>query len=90
MSIAISEEHRALADTATDFLNRHHALAAHRATLDAPEESIPAFWGDLAALGWLGLHLPEEYGGSGFGPAELAVVVEQLGQVACLPLWPAR
>jgi alkylation response protein AidB-like acyl-CoA dehydrogenase len=83
MSIAISEEHRALADTATDFLNRHHALAAHRATLDAPEESIPAFWGDLAALGWLGLHLPEEYGGSGFGPAELAVVVEQLGQVAC-------
>ncbi len=40
----------------------------------------PAFWDDLASLGWLGLHLPEERGGSGFGLPELVVVVEELGR----------
>ena len=30
-------------------------------------------------MGWLGLHLPEQYGGSGFGIAELMVVLEALG-----------
>ena len=32
------------------------------------------------SLGWLGLHLPEERGGSGFGLPELVVVVEELGR----------
>ena len=31
-------------------------------------------------LGWLGLHLPEEHGGSGFGLEELVVVIEELGR----------
>ena len=31
-------------------------------------------------LGWLGLHLPEEHGGSGYGLEELVVVVEELGR----------
>ncbi len=83
MPIAISEDHRALADTAGDFLAKHRALAANRALLEATEAERPAFWSDLAALGWLGLHLPEEHGGSGFGMAELTVVVEQLGRAAC-------
>ena len=33
----------------------------------------------MADLGWLGLHLPEAHGGSGFGLAELVLVVEALG-----------
>ena len=32
------------------------------------------------ASGWLGLHLPEEHGGSGYGLEELVVVVEELGR----------
>ena len=32
-------------------------------------------------MGWLGLHVPEEYGGQGFGLPELLVVVEELGRV---------
>jgi alkylation response protein AidB-like acyl-CoA dehydrogenase len=83
MSIAISDDHRALSDTVADFLAKNNALAANRELLDAPSEARPAFWPELGNLGWLGLHLPEEYGGSGFGLQELAVVVEQLGQVAC-------
>ena len=80
MSIAISEDHRALADTVSDFLRRHDALAANRSTLDAETDSLPGFWKEMAGLGWMGLHLPEEFGGSGFGALELAVVIEQMGR----------
>ncbi len=45
---------------------------------------MPPFWDDLASLGWLGLHLPEAVGGSGYGLPELAVVLEELGR-ACAP-----
>ena len=80
MSIAITEDHRALGQTASDFLAKRDARGAARALLEAETEGLPAFWDDLASLGWLGLHLPEERGGSGFGLPELVVVVEELGR----------
>jgi alkylation response protein AidB-like acyl-CoA dehydrogenase len=80
MGIAITEAHRELEGVANAFLESSGARAANRALLDAPDETTPAFWGDLANLGWLGLHLPEEYGGSGYGLEELVVVVEALGR----------
>ena len=80
MSLAITDDHRALAETAADFLTKRDARAASRALLDGAEETLPELWGELTQLGWLGLHLPEEYGGSGYGLEELAVVVEQLGR----------
>ncbi len=80
MPIAITEDHRALGQTASDFLTKHDARGAARALLEAETETLPAFWGDVAALGWLGLHLPEDVGGSGFGLPELVVVVEELGR----------
>ena len=52
-----------------------------RDQLDAPEESLPSFWSELAELGWLGLHLSEEVGGQGYGLPEVAVVLEELGRV---------
>ena len=61
------------------FLERTGARGEARALLDAPEESLPAAWKEMADLGWLGLHLPEAHGGSGFGLAELVIVVEALG-----------
>ena len=80
MSIAIAEEHRALAQTVSDFLAKHGARSAARALLDADTEELPAFWRALAELGWLGLHIPEEHGGSGFGLPELVIVAEELGR----------
>ena len=79
MGIAISEDHLELAGVADAFLERSGARAEARALLDAPEESLPAAWKEMADLGWLGLHLPEAHGGSGFGLAELVIVVEALG-----------
>jgi alkylation response protein AidB-like acyl-CoA dehydrogenase len=80
MSLAITDDHRALADTASDFLLKKGARGAARALLEAPTEALPDFWKELCGLGWLGLHVPEEYGGSGYGLPELVVVVEQLGR----------
>ena len=58
MSLAITEDHRALAEVARSFLSQHGARAAARAQLEAESESLPGFWKELTGLGWLGLHLP--------------------------------
>ncbi len=80
MSIAITDDHRALAETASDFLAKRNARSAARALLEAPTEEMPEFWGELVNLGWLGLHVPEAFGGSGYGLEELVVVVEEMGR----------
>ncbi len=80
MSIAITEDHRALADTAADLLLKRDARGAARALLEAPTETLPELWDELVALGWLGLHLPEAHGGSGYSLEELVIVVEELGR----------
>ncbi|MFD7235647.1 acyl-CoA dehydrogenase family protein [Streptomyces syringium] len=36
-------------------------------------------WAEAGKLGYLGVNLPEEYGGGGGGIAELAIVLEELG-----------
>jgi hypothetical protein len=80
MSIAITEEHRALAQTVSDLLAKHQTRAAARALLDAEAEPLPDFWAELAGLGLLGLHVPAEHGGSGFGLSETLVVAELMGR----------
>ena len=80
MPIAITDDHRALADSVRDFLAQHGSLAAARALLDGAPDGDPSFWGAAAELGWLGLHLPEEYGGSGYSLEEAVVVAEELGR----------
>jgi alkylation response protein AidB-like acyl-CoA dehydrogenase len=89
MAIAISDAHRELADVARSFLQGEKARAAARALLDAPDEGRPGFWDSMVELGWTSLHVPERYGGSGYGLPELVVVVEALGRsVAPGPFLP--
>ncbi|OBH54749.1 acyl-CoA dehydrogenase [Mycobacterium mantenii] len=80
MGIAITDDHRELADVARGFLTSQKARWAARSLLDASDEPRPGFWHNLVELGWLGLHVDEEYGGSGFGLPELVVVIEELGR----------
>ena len=40
-------------------------------------------WGELAGAGFLGVNVPEEYGGGGMGIAELAIVLEELAAHGC-------
>ena len=89
MPIAITDDHQELAATVRGVLTAHKALQAARALLESEEEPRPSYWGEMADLGWLGIHLPEEYGGSGAGLPELVVVLDELGrQVAPGPFLP--
>ncbi|HEY1706338.1 MAG TPA: acyl-CoA dehydrogenase [Trebonia sp.] len=89
MGLAITDDHQALADVVREFARSNGLRALTRALLDAPPgagtggTAAPAdpgpVWKQIAELGWLGLHLAEEHGGSGFGLAEAAIVAEGLG-----------
>ena len=84
MPIGITEDHVALQESVRGWVERHCPPTVTRAGLDEPNESLPPFWAELAAQGWLGLAVPEADGGSGFGSSEVVVVVEELGR-ACAP-----
>jgi len=81
MGLAITEDHRSLAAVARSLLTDRDALGAARAALDGKLDARPGFWADAVALGWTGLHVDERFGGQGYGLAELAVIVEELGRV---------
>lgn len=71
-SIIESEEHTALR-AAVAALGRRHGRGYDRETL----------WREAGKLGYLGVNLPEEYGGGGGGIAELSLVLEELGGAGC-------
>jgi alkylation response protein AidB-like acyl-CoA dehydrogenase len=82
MPIGIGEDHEELRRTVRRWLEARCPPEAARALLDAETETMPPFWAELAAQGWLGIHVAEEYGGQGFGLVELAVVIEELARAA--------
>jgi alkylation response protein AidB-like acyl-CoA dehydrogenase len=89
MPIAITDDHQELAASVRGVLTSHKSLQAARALLESEEESRPSYWGEMAQLGWLGIHLPEVHGGAGAGLLELVVVLDELGrQVAPGPFLP--
>ncbi len=89
MPIAIIDAHRELEDVARTFLDKVGARKQSRELLDATDESLPTFWKEIASMGWLGLHLPEDFGGAGYGLPELIVVLQELGRaVAPGPFLP--
>ncbi len=79
MTIGVSEDHEALASSIRGWAERAGLRASARAALEGPEQR-PQWWSAFADQGLLGLHLPEESGGSGGGGVELAVAVEELGR----------
>ncbi|KAK1181196.1 acyl-CoA/acyl-ACP dehydrogenase [Streptomyces sp. NBS 14/10] len=47
------------------------------------DENTAELWAEAGKLGYLGVNLPEEYGGGGGGIAELSIVLEELGAAGC-------
>ncbi|MEV4107579.1 acyl-CoA dehydrogenase [Nonomuraea sp. NPDC049695] len=76
MAIGLSEEHEALRESVSGWAERNIRSELLRAGAD----TRPAFWPGLAEQGLLGLHVPEEHGGSGYGLLETAVAVEALAE----------
>ncbi|MBS9372820.1 acyl-CoA dehydrogenase [Rhodococcus sp. B50] len=80
MTLGLSDEDRELRDSVRGWAARHATPDVIRTTVEAKTEARPPYWGSLAELGMLGLHLPEEFGGAGFGLLETAIVAEELGR----------
>jgi len=82
MTLALTEEHLALAESVRGWAGHAAPAAVVRSAVDA-EDRGAALYRDalrpgLAAQGLLGLHLPEALGGQGAGLPELAVAAEEL------------
>ena len=84
MSLAITEDHRELGRVVRDFAGKNELLNRARAAFTSPPAELDSAFPAMAGLGWCGLHLPAELGGSGFGLAELAIVLDELGAAVAL------
>ncbi|QWF85252.1 acyl-CoA dehydrogenase family protein [Amycolatopsis sp. CA-230715] len=71
MSWELTFEQRAFVDAIGDFYRREVGKPA------GPHD--PELYGKLAGLGWLGVSLPEEYGGGGQGMVDLVLFLEESG-----------
>jgi alkylation response protein AidB-like acyl-CoA dehydrogenase len=77
-----SEEQRELRSAVRRYLGDAAPLTAARAAMESEVGYDAAAWQAMAReLGLVGIHLPEEYGGSGAGFVELAIVFTELGRV---------
>ncbi|MGW7285858.1 acyl-CoA dehydrogenase family protein [Streptomyces sp. NPDC054847] len=72
MNAIETQEHKDLRE-AVAALGRRHGPGFDRATL----------WAEAGKLGYLGVNLPEEYGGGGGGISELSIVLEESGAAGC-------
>jgi 3-oxochol-4-en-24-oyl-CoA dehydrogenase len=84
MTLGLTAEHLELAETIRSWAQRHCPAEVVRAAADGPDSGtahyLESLAPGLAEQGAFGLHLPEEDGGQGFGLAELAVAVQELGR----------
>ena len=82
MDLVLSQEQQLLARTAREFVSGKSSLKRIRALRDGgdPDGFSRELWREMGALGWLGIVLPESYGGAGLGYTDLMVVMEELGR----------
>jgi len=80
MDLNLTQEQQLIRDAARDLLARECPGAHVRAMESDAKGYSPALWQSMAELGWMGLALPEEYGGVGSGFLELCLLVEEHGR----------
>ena len=82
MTLTLSEEQAFLKDTAKKFAQERTPTTHFREIRDTenPECFDRKIWQEMAAQGWTGILIPEQYGGSDFGLAGIGVVLEELGR----------
>jgi alkylation response protein AidB-like acyl-CoA dehydrogenase len=79
-TIDFSEEQTMLMETAVDFCRKHSPLDRVRAQIEQPASIDPAIWQEMVDLGWLGITIPETYGGLGLSLADVVPIVESMGR----------
>jgi acyl-CoA dehydrogenase len=78
--IKFSDEQEQLLEVATNFARDRFPPERARKRIAASEDLDRSVWDEMVSLGWLGIAIPEEFGGSGLGLAEVVTVVEPLGR----------
>lgn len=78
--MGLSEEQADLLDAAEKFCREKSPIEKVRRLMEDERGYDTNVWKEIAALGWLGIAIPEEYGGVGLSLAEVAPVMEQMGR----------
>ena len=84
MNLDFSEEQRILRKAAKDFFAKECPELLIRSMREHETGHEVELWRKMADMGWLGVIVPEEYGGTGGTFMDLAVILEAMGG-ACLP-----
>src|SRR6202035_2742256 len=80
MNFDFSDEQKQLRDEARKFLAEKCPPKAVRVVLDGKAPYDKELWKGLAEMGFLGVAIPEEFGGAGAGHLELCVIAEEMGR----------
>ena len=80
MNFDFSDDQKQLRDQARKFLTEKCSLKAVRVVLDGKAPYDKELWKGLAEMGFLGVAIPEEFGGAGAGHLELCVIAEEMGR----------
>ena len=78
----LTEEQSMLRDAARTWTQEKSPVSAFRKMRDSGQALgyDPAAFAEMAEMGWTGVIIPEEYGGSDFGYLSLGLVLEELGR----------
>ena len=81
MTFTFNDEQRMLKDSARDFFREQAPVSRLRKQRDAKQNGRdPDLWREIAALGFAGVIIPEEFGGAGLGYVALGAVLEEAGR----------
>ena len=82
MSLTLNEEQQLLKDTAREFVQKNAPISHFRELRDSNDDKCYSqdLWKKMADLGWAGILIDEEYGGSNFGMVGLGAVLEETGR----------
>ena len=80
MNFDFSDDQKQLRDQARKFLAEKCSPKAVRVVLDGKAPYDKELWRGLAEMGFLGVAIPEEFGGAGAGHLELCVIAEEMGR----------
>jgi len=85
--LAFTDEQEQFRSTVRRFLDDKSPTTEVRRLMATEEGYDPAVWRMLSNdLGLPGIHIPEQYGGAGFGMVELGIVSEEFGRaLLCAP-----
>src|ERR1700736_3889213 len=80
MNFDFSDDQKQMRDAARKFLAEKCPPKAVRAVLDGKAPYDKELWKGLAEMGFLGVAIPEQFGGAGAGHLELCVIAEEMGR----------